>query len=266
MPHAENRSITTTGLEHNSIGRPIFSSTEKGYEDYREPFDIPTNLNNELLERIKSADNPTPLLKGSVYKYVKDMGLDISIEAVRERMERAHIIDSSTKEYIAAERKIRAPIRKPISNRNLASNFHEIFHSASGQIFTPYNEGDELVMHPIVVGIRRRRPKEAAHSAPVTGWFTWLNEAVTIELTDDLLRQLGLPMSGKAGADVEMLNKLIDLGVPFGSFVEAYFEEPKLTESPGHRMPKWHNLQVLLKSVFGPRFLQKLDERILDRK
>jgi len=122
---------------------------------------------------------------------------------------------------------------------------HEMFHAVSGLAVLGGKEESETIKD-----LRLQR------SGLLTqGRFRWLNEALTERLA---IKILGLGDSNAYGEERDLLQIMIDRGVPEELFTKAYFEDQK----PGKGAPSLKRLIKAINEKCGPKFLQETDEAI----
>lgn len=122
---------------------------------------------------------------------------------------------------------------------------HEMFHAVSGVAVLGGKESPETIKELLFqrTGLLTQ------------GKFRWLNEALTERLT---LKVLGLDDSSSYELERELLQMMIDRGVPEELFTQAYFEDQK----PGNGAPSLKKLIKVINKECGVRFLQDTDEAI----
>jgi len=122
---------------------------------------------------------------------------------------------------------------------------HEMFHAISGiAVLGKRKEGQQA-----------DRPRLQKSGLLLEGRFRWLNEAITERLA---LRSLNMKDSDAYNDERDLLEKIIDKGVPEDLFLASYFEDQK----PGKGAPATNKLIRAINEKCGPRFIQELDEII----
>lgn len=255
-------------ITKETLGRPILTTSPK----IEPPSTKPEDSNPEL---INSADELKERLATKILDYVAEIGIEANIPAIRRRLEEATLTfsepDTQTSErilkdgylavYNAPNRLATVPLQSgegvlnPVEPRVMHSVVHELFHAASGQVFMVREGRIDNAPNLKAIGLERR------------GDFSWLNEALTEDLTINFMKRMGMD-TGEAENRTYVVPRLIlaeifdTSGIPKSTFLEAYFEEPDFSASPGERMPKWHNLQDALTAEFGPHFLRRVTDGI----
>lgn len=152
---------------------------------------------------------------------------------------------------------------------------HEVFHGLSGVTSLGHfveDDGEDFMGDIDIqrLGLQFDHPhglyRDTSHTPKEKlPRFTWLNEAVTEELTAlsydcmpntyreerKILHDLAMamePYSGKKN--------------PFLLFYSAYFEDYDPSQPPGKRVPHWRELQRVINDTFGSGFLVELDKHI----
>lgn len=260
------RPVFTTGLKSASGDRPVLgrlavdpqlSSQIPRYAYGHEERELSPEEVEELLEIRRELELE---IKQNMLSYIRSLNLDLDIQAIQERLEKAtlHLFpgaeDLGHQGWYEAEKRLAvAKIHNnpELRKYDISTIVHELFHAASGQVFRQTGllySGEKVFSHRII-GMERY-PHER---------IDWLNEAVTSKLQDMFLKQEYGEGGTSYPVEKAVLNEIIKVsGVPFGTFIEAYFEEPDLDAAPGERMPKWRQLQQRLNDRFGPRFLQRV--------
>lgn len=142
---------------------------------------------------------------------------------------------------------------------------HEALHAISGRtileksyfLSDQENEENEIYSHGDImhqrVGLKMFDEERFFNS------FHWLNEAVTEQLTLDLLNKND---SWAYKRERELLTLLRENGaatIPLDLFVKAYFENFDPSKPPGERIPEWKKLYRSINEAYAPGFLTKLD-------
>lgn len=272
-----DRPVMTTGLETGLTGRPLVGRWNLDpHAEHNLVFNVKKRLPGGEpditraveLERIR--DSLNTIEKKKVFDFIADLDADISLAAIAERLALVTTVapdknspmgdriiqGGASGAYAVESRMAFIPIHgESISNEEKHVSVHEYFHASSSHIYT--QKGEEV--SKVSLGIERY--------SPAGRQFTWLNEAITEELTimlagemeaiNDRVRRVSYQ------GQRELLHEIMRVsGIDFRYFLEAYFEEPDLNAPPGERMPKWHALQSKLTEAFGPQFLQKIEELV----
>ena len=273
------RPVMTTGLESPENKRPLIGSRSErkfmGLADSIGTITVDPNIvlttsyDNGGLDRdtrIERQNELTAQVKKEIYDFIafrrSERGLDIDIEAVEERLERAtaeifqYSYDNRAGGYSSILKDIYVYGDQGDNYENVTHRLtHELMHAASGQVYSVWAKEDKYsAPEKKVVGLRRDNK------------FGWLNEAFTELLTKGALSispRLPEAKVGHYNQQQMLFDEMIRVSnIDLKLIYEAYFEEPKLDAPAGKRMPKWHALQSALNDQFGPHFLEHIENLI----
>lgn len=200
---------------------------------------------------------------------LRKSNLPIDIEEARQRLETLsfHVVDDYFAEleeiggaYFAESNLIRI---KPVTDKKYLEDIfvHEVMHALSGQtdvedispeFASSYIEDPHMSSFDVTkVGVGFG--SEVFNMRKI---LRWLNEAVTEQVSMDLYDRT----EGAYIFERELLQQLVELGLPYEDLLKAYFENYK--ESDGHKTPLAKNFFVKTNEVFGRGFLMKVDKFI----
>jgi hypothetical protein len=222
----------------------------------------------ELLDLRNEVAPPAKLaVFNTISELDKESALNINLDAVQERLDMSQVSFEEATEWekpnnMAADynlhlRKASVPIRGNTLNTDEKHLLlHELTHAASCQLYAGRMYGEYFGGYfGLVSGLNR------------SGNSSWLNEAITQSLAIITARREDIPHENVSTymPEVFLFNRILIVGnIKFKDFLPAYFEEPQLDNTPGQRMREWHILQQRISDVFGPRYLQRIDEFIGD--
>lgn len=163
-------------------------------------------------------------------------------------------------DYVASTHTIRVSTGVP--EEDLEDIYvHEIMHAISGQIEEreATDESSFLGRNILKSGVRCHEKIDSSSGESIDAGspsFSWLNEALTEQLTIDLLE---LKDSSHYIEERALLKKLLSIGISIEMFKGAYFENYKDRGQGQHRLPKTKELFSFINNNFGGGFLVKLD-------
>lgn len=136
---------------------------------------------------------------------------------------------------------------------------HEVLHSLGGMISSVEEDKyGNRVVRSIKCGL-------GIKSEGGDTLFSWLDEAVTEQITQDLLNGrelLGGDFDGVSyQKERKLLKRLIDDGIPKELFIQVYFENYDAARS-GHKTPALRKLFRMCNERFGKGYLMTLDRDI----
>lgn len=243
----------------------------------------PTNTELQL-QLLEARDQLDQKIAPEVLDFIDSLNLDIDRDVLLERLAKTTTVLGERASpyfrergtpfgvafYLPEERVLLIPIDRndelagaieeqdsyeKMSLKARHSLIHERFHSLAGHLYIT-REGEPRSEGKVIGTGLSKHPE-----------LTWLDEAITEDLTLRLLGQIkekeGLNenLGGAYGIHRQYLDEIVGRsGIPKEVFYEAYFEEPDLDAEPGQRLPKWHALQQALNEKFGPKFLQRATE------
>lgn len=246
-------------LDKDKISDEVYLDILKKHGDYY------LELANDFMPKVPGyLRKVSEVLSGSV------VGKYVNPERIESRIGDQHVIpgdllemviDSRGGDYTPGLDRITVDIMD--DKRMFMTLVHEVIHSIAGRTFlseaTKYRYGDDDIFEDEF--LHRRRGGVGILGQERVNHFTWLNEAITAGLTEEIL---GITEEENRTyvEEQELVALLLSKG---GSLIDhdlvlsAYFEDFDPSSPPHERIPKWKRFYQSINESYAPGFLTKLD-------